>query len=55
MDAARWFANGFMGWSAPLVAQDELICGERDRFADIGGGKAFRESSGGGIGGLLRC
>src|SRR5262245_15616070 len=47
------FAGHFMLGEASNVAQDELIGGERDGFADFAGIKSFGQGGGGCVGGFF--
>src|SRR5687768_4013921 len=54
MDTSKRFAGDFFARGATVIAQDELIGGESDGFAEDGGRDAFGEGGGGCFGGL-RC
>ena len=55
VDAADGFANGFAGGRATVVAENELVRGEGDGFANGVGRKTFSEGGCSGGGGAFRA
>ena len=54
MHAAGRFAEAFLGGRASVVAEHQLVCGERKRLSHGGRRHAFRKRGGHGVGGLRR-
>src|SRR5205823_5884234 len=53
VDAPRGFAGGLLGGRTAVVAEDQLVGGQRDRLADRVGRDPFGQRGGGGFGGLV--